>query len=674
MFRKTKIFILGLILLISVWPAKADAAFNEGSGYEEGKYKETAQHPMGTSWSKNSQYTSVNAKESEEIFKTENKFTVNPLVDTDGTIYIATSDRKLYALDSNGNIKWSKDVNSGINGMALYTDGNLVYNDSTINMVDAKTGKDVWAEPINIGSTRMDTNECFKGAPVIDKEGHIIVAHSNGLYAFNGNGTMASFIKDSSNSNFVVSGVSIDNKGTIYYPNNYINTYKLVDNKFVKLYDQYSVDGSSIRYDSITLMDDGNIFFYRPGTSLGRIINIGNKTSKDVKMGVSTAPVTMEILRNATVYNKDQSIYVPFTSHFSSDNLNFLNKYDKNGNLIWSHNTMHKITSTPVIDANGNVLFVEKGKDNYLTSVSADNNTNWTVKLIGASSEDITTPVIMKDGSILVKVYNKLYRVTGEQSAEEEPNTSTPPEDSGTQSKLITVFNDTNKYNSASFNDKSSYTVYEYTEKKEDWYKIITAPNHTKWINGTNAVEGEMSIKEQTVEVTRDSYGYSQPFFYSKKTGDALKKGDKVQVVATVGDWYLTKVNEKDVWFNQKETNLTIFTRNNLYDEADLSTWTNNAESVAPIQTLIVKDMLIGENGLWYKVQSWLGDKYTVGEQAGLGSIQDIEQTYKVDGVKAYESPFAETAAKTLDNETVTLVAKWQNWYKTSTDLWIKIQ
>jgi len=686
MFKKINLLMLAFIVLISLLPAKVikvAAAFNEGSAYQEGKYKETAQHPLETSWSKNSKYASVNAKKATEIFHTDSSFSVNPLVDEDGTIYIATagSPNELFALNSDGSVKWKREMESNkpVIGMAIYTNGDLIYNDSRLNMVDAETGKDVWDKPVNIGATGNDTGGVlFKGSPVIDKDGHIIVPHVNGVYAFNGNGSLLSSITNSSNSSNSSShafGVTIASDGTIYYPYNRINSYKLENNQLLEKYERYYT-GESITNDTITLIDNDKLVYDVPN-SYAKIINLKDQSTIPLEPGKSYSGVS----KNSTVYSKDKSIYVPFNYSLSKSGFAMLNKYNENGSLLWSQPLEHRAVSSPIIDSQGNVIVVEKGTSHYLTSISKDKDANWTVEL-GETTEGKVDPipVITKDGSIIVMAFRSLYKVTGDindsndsndpGTVDPEPEPTPEPEEKP-ETKLITVFNETNKYDTSSFNDKSNNTVYEYTEKKDDWYKIITAPNHTKWINSTNVIEGEIDGSEQTVSITRDSFGYSKPFFYSKKTDDILKKDTEVKTYGKIGDWYVTKVDGKNVWFNQDEIKLTTFAPNKLYKEPDLSTSTGG---IAQPQTLNVKDIQITTNtDYWYKVQSWLGDVYTLGEQAGFGSIQTVSQSFNAKDIKAFDTPFTETSTRTLNSE-VTLVGKWQDWYKTSDNLWIKIQ
>lgn len=684
MFKKINLLMLALIVLISLLPAKAikaAAAFNEGSAYQEGQYKESAQHPLGTSWSKNSQYASVNATKATEIFTVNNRFTASPLVDEDGTIYIGAVDQgtnKLYALDSDGNVKWSRDTSKPVKGMALYANGNLIYNDTKLNMVDVKNGKDVWAEPINIGTNIEAGTDLFKGSPVIDKDGHIVIPHVNGVYVFNGNGSLLSFVPNVGNNYTKSNGVTIDSEGTIYQPNTFIKSYTLENNQLVKKYEDYS-NSNSIQYDTITVLENGKIVFDVP-RGLAKIINMKDQTTIKLDSGLGN----MGVSKNTTVYNKDKSIYVPFESTISSYSGPFLlNKFSKEGELLWSQRLQNQIVSSPIIDSNGNVLIVEKvfGGPRYLTSISEDEKTNWSVKLPSTTTEATDAidpiPVIMKDGSVIVAAPRSLFKVTGNTNNSDDSGTvdpepePTPEPEEKPATKLITVFNETNKYDTSSFNDKSNNTVYEYTEKKDDWYKIITAPNHTKWINSTNVIEGELDDSEQTVSITRDSFGYTKPFFYSKKTDDILKKDAEVKTYGKIGDWYLTKVDGKNVWFNQDEIKLTTFAPNKLYKEPNLDTFTGGT---AQPQTLNVKDIQITTNtDYWYKVQSWLGDVYTLGEQAGFGTIQTVSQSYNANDIKAFDTPFAETSSKTLNSE-VTLVGKWQDWYKTSENLWIKIQ
>ncbi|MED4285111.1 PQQ-binding-like beta-propeller repeat protein [Priestia megaterium] len=697
MFKKINLLILAFIVSVSLLPAKAikvAAAFNEGSVYQEGKYKETAQQPLSASWSKNSTNDSpIETPNVTEIFKPNYGELENvnirlevivsePVVDEDGTMYVGTrayvadstaSIYVLYAVSPDGKVKWHIKTAKLVKGMAIHSNGNLIYNDGTVNMVNAATGEKIWSYQKSSSDT-YNYKAGFMGSPVIDDKGNIIILHNDGIFALTSNGTLIDSQKLSSvhiSDNEPIKGPQIRNDGTIFVINSgRIDSFSFQNNDFTTKYEYYSKSSNGmVLKDSFTLTTDGKVAYAFAGFGTTQIVNPETKETTDISAGKGRFWI------EPTVYSKDGSILYPIYEEAQT-----LNKYDKEGGLIWSYNS-RLIQSSPVIDSSGNIIFVEQqdSSNTYLTSLKQDKTPNWSVKIPGKATSNRTQPIILKDKGILVAMDSGIVKVGGqEENTNDDQSTPNPPEtepipdpEEKSETKLITVFDETNKYDTSSFNDKSEYTVYEYTEKKDDWYKIITAPNHTKWINSTNTIEGEINNSEQTVSVTRDSFGYTKPFFHSKKTDDILKKGSEVKVYGEIGDWYLIKVDGKDVWFNQKEIKLTTFVGNKLYREPDLNTWTSG---IASPQTLNVKDILITTNtDYWYKVQSWLGDVYTLGEQSGFGSIQTFTQSYNAKDIKGYDTPFSETSTKTLNGE-VTLVGKWQDWYKTSENIWIKIQ
>ncbi|MHA7098727.1 outer membrane protein assembly factor BamB family protein [Priestia aryabhattai] len=689
MFKKINLLMLALIVLISLLPTKAikvAAAFNAGDIYQEGKYKEAAVQPFSASWSKNSTNASqTDTPNVSEIFKPnygelENEnirlevITSEPVLDDDGTMYVSTrayvantteSRFVLYAVSPDGKVKWHIKTDKLMKGMAIHSNGNLLYNDGTLNAINTTTGAKIWTYQ----------KSGFVGSPVIDEKGNVIILHNyDGIFALTSNGAFIDSKRLSSLSitdNEQIKGPQIRNDGTIFVINSgNLDSFSFENNAFGFKYEKYhkEINASKI-IDSFAITTDGKVAYAYPGFGITQVVNPETKETMDISVDAGKGRFYVA----PTVYSKDGSILYPI-----KDEATTLNKYSKDGSLIWSYES-NLVQSSPVIDSTGNILFVEQDSSNsYLTSLKQDKTPNWSVKIPGKATSNRTQPIILKDKGILVAMDTSIVKVGGGEGTNDDQSTSNPPEtepkpepEEKPETKLITVYDETNKYDTSSFNDKSNNTVYEYTEKKEDWYKIITAPNHTKWINSTNVIEGELDDSEQTVSITRDSFGYTKPFFYSKKTNDILKKDTEVKTYGKIGDWYLTKVNGNNVWFNQDEIKLTTFAPNKLYKEPNLDAFTGG---IAQPQTLNVKDIQITTNtDYWYKVQSWLGDVYTLGEQAGFGSIQTVSQSFNAKDIKAFDTPFAETNSKTLNSE-VTLVGKWQDWYKTSDSLWIKIQ
>lgn len=664
---------------------KVMAAFNDGSAYQEGKYKSTAEHPLAFSWSRNSQNTSVDAQEVKTLFeanygkiisdstKAREYITTNPLVDEDGTIYVSTRRVEtaqfiIYAINEDGSVKWTRETPRQVLGMVIYTNGNLIYNDKDLNMIDAQTGKDVWEKPLYIVSNYDYLRKArFRGAPVIDKDGNIIAAHSNGLYAFKGNGTQIDYMPNNISDSTIVNGVHIRNDGVIFLPLGTLYSYTFENNTFAKKYE------TSTGFNSKMTLTKNNELV------LSTSKKIVNPETKEEKLLTTDSGLIAEV--SPTVSSKDGSIYLPLTG---KENKNQLNKYDRNGELVWSYNTSRRIVSPPVIDGSGNILFIQdKGEtEYYITSLKPNKSPNWSMLLpqkYFRENNEIETdndlnkvfPIVLKDGSVLVRTESKIVKVEGDQSKSDDEDTAAPEPTEESKTSLVTVFNESDKYDEPSFESQAAYTVYEYTEKKDDWYKVITAPGHTKWINASSVLEGEFEPKDTSITLMRDSIGYSSPFFYAKKTGDVLKKDKEVQVNGHIGDWYLTKVDGHDVWFNQDESKLTTFVYNKIYTEPDFSKPSPNGGVGA--QTLNVKDLIVKDNGeVWYKIQSWVGDVYTPALEGDLEAIKEVNLIINADKLNAFETPFKETSSKTYNEEKVTLIAKWQNWYKTSDNLWVK--
>ncbi len=99
-----------------------------------------------------------------------------PAVATDGTIYIASNDNKLYAIDpANGNIKWTFSTNDSI-----YTYASpIIAQNGTIYLTS--TDKNLYAiSPDGNLIWKFDTGQILKGSPSIAEDGTIYVGDTTG--------------------------------------------------------------------------------------------------------------------------------------------------------------------------------------------------------------------------------------------------------------------------------------------------------------------------------------------------------------------------------------------------------------------------------------------------------------------------------------------------------------
>jgi outer membrane protein assembly factor BamB len=112
-----------------------------------------------------------------------------PAIGLDGTIYLAAQDRKLHALDSNGNERWAVSI-----GSTSFAPGSAIAigSDGTIYVGAAGTG--IYAVTSQ-GAVRWNTSEFTPGpvfgAPIVRADGSIVYADAGGgLYCVSPEGTL----------------------------------------------------------------------------------------------------------------------------------------------------------------------------------------------------------------------------------------------------------------------------------------------------------------------------------------------------------------------------------------------------------------------------------------------------------------------------------------------------
>ena len=293
-------------------------------------------------------------------------------IGADGTIYIGSTDKKLYALNPDGTLKWTFTTGGSVytptigsdgtiyigstdkNFYALNPDGTLKWNYTTAGSIQgaAKIGTDGTIYVAGGGLYALNPDGSLKWSysagsytPVIGTDGTIYVSGSGALNAINRDGTL----KWSYNVNSVDGSPAIGSDGTIYVGSHTYGLGLFAINSDGTLKWRYGIFGNDyITGCSPVIGTDGTIYFGTIGGSTFSsnffAINPDGSRKWEYTVGL---PGYYYIVASATI-GADGTIYVGCTD-------GKLYALNNNGTLKWTYTTGSAIRSSPSIGSDGTI-------------------------------------------------------------------------------------------------------------------------------------------------------------------------------------------------------------------------------------------------------------------------------------------------------------------------------
>ncbi len=300
---------------------------------------------------------------------------ISSSIGTDGTIYYYSN--KLYALNSNGILKWTyEDDRSGFH---LYRSSPTVGFDGTIYF-----GGDDFFFAINPNGTLKWKYEMAAGfaewiqsACAITADGTIFVCGGNALYAINKNGNLIWKYEVG----IIESSPSLANDGTIYFGCQDGYLYAINPNGTFKW--KYKIASPSSSMDSSpSIGPNGTIYI---GSTDRKIFAINPNGT--LKWSISSGG---NIVHTTPAIGSDSTIYVAST--FS------LNALDpKDGSKKWTYHLGNVSRSSPAIDINGTIYCAA---DKKFYAIKADGTLKWTREFTDKISSN---PIIDSNGTIYIE-------------------------------------------------------------------------------------------------------------------------------------------------------------------------------------------------------------------------------------------------------------------------------
>jgi outer membrane protein assembly factor BamB len=288
-----------------------------------------------------------------------------PSIGQDGTIYVGSTDNNVYALNSNGSLKWS------------YTTGNKIYGSPVISAdgtiyTGSYDGKLYALNPDGTPKWNYTTGARIYGSPAIGPDGTIYVgSYDKNLYALNPDGTLK--WRYTAGNYFYYTTPAIGPDGTVYIGNYDSNLYAFNPDGTLKW--SYTTGGRI--YGAPAIGSDGTIYigsydkkFYaiNPDGTLKWSYTTGNYIYGSPAIGSDGTVYVGNHDSNLYAFNSDGTLKWNYTTGgriygapaIGSDGTIYVGSYDKNvyainpdGTLKWSYTTGNYIYGSPAIGSDG---------------------------------------------------------------------------------------------------------------------------------------------------------------------------------------------------------------------------------------------------------------------------------------------------------------------------------
>ena len=296
----------------------------------------------------------------------------SPAVDDDGTIYFISTDDYLYALNSDGSLKWRTETDiSAYPSPAIGGDGTIYIGDGSRLMAVDQNGAIKWQY-----DDYWQFHPYEKSSPAISSDGTIYVGSlDDHLYAVNNNGTLK-WRYDCAGD--VVSAPAIDSDGTIYVGTTNAWFYALHSNGTLKW--GYNVGDSIVSSPAIN-NSDGTIYFGSMDHYLYALNSDGSlKWQYDTGSYIKSSPAI----------DSDGTIYIASYSGLCAVN--------KDGVFKWHYDLEYCGTySSPAIGSDGTIYV--GSSYGYLYALNSDGTLKWQYDTGGYIN---SSPTIGSDGTIYV--------------------------------------------------------------------------------------------------------------------------------------------------------------------------------------------------------------------------------------------------------------------------------
>ena len=298
----------------------------------------------------------------------------SPVIGSDGTVYVGSTDGFFYALNSSdGSIKWTNSDPMGfvVSSAAIGASGTLYFgcNDSNLYAVNSSDGTTAWT---------YATGAPITSSPTVAADGTIYVGSWDGnLYAVSSTGSL---VWQFTTALPVESSPAIGADGTVYFGSDDKYVYALNPDGTLK-WQTLTAGGVS---SSPAIGRDGTVYV---GSSDSNIYALDRATGTVKWTFVTGGPVT-----SSPAVAPDSSVIVGSTDNF------VYRLRGSDGNMTWSSQLGDQVNSSPAIGGDGTIYVGCDDHNVYALSI-VDGSQIWSA---ATGNKVISSPAISADGSIYV--------------------------------------------------------------------------------------------------------------------------------------------------------------------------------------------------------------------------------------------------------------------------------
>jgi len=322
----------------------------------------------------------------------------SPVLGPDGTIYLGSGDRNLYAVLDGGTLKWKHDCLYGgaIDDTPVVSETNTIYFGSgALFYALDENGKEI--------NYRLTMVSNIVSSPVLSPEGTVILGgRDSKLYALSSD--LRKTIWTFSAEGPILSSPALDSEGNIYFGAEDGYLYSLTPSGTLRW--KYKTGGGI--ESSPALDSQGNVYFGSKDFSFYSLNFLGQlRWSFKTQGSIVSSPA---ISPQGVVYfgSMDYSLYALDA---------------QTGSKLWSFSTDYYLDTSPSLDASGRIYF--GGEDRYFYCL--DQNGGLLFKMKFEAPFIFSSPVIYQEGKLLVGSTDGNLYCIGSKGETTSTSTISPP-------------------------------------------------------------------------------------------------------------------------------------------------------------------------------------------------------------------------------------------------------
>jgi outer membrane protein assembly factor BamB len=315
----------------------------------------------------------------------------SPAVGADGTVYIGSSDGRLYAVNPDGGLRWSYATGGDLYAAPAVAADGTVY-------IGSSDGRLYAVSPDGSLKWRYRIGPIFSASPAIAADGTVYIGSYKGLYALRPDGRL----KWRYQADHITASPAVAADGTVYTGSSDGSLYALGPDGRLKW--RYQAETAlttppAVGADGTVYVGTDEDWFYavRPD---GRL-----------KWQFSTEGASAS---SPAVIGSDGTVYVAFSY---GPYAGVLAAIRPNGRLSWHYGIGSALLGAPTVGADGTVylgssaLAFSGEEDGQLNAIGPDGKLKWQYSSGGAGTMSASSPALLADGTVYIGSSDGLYAI-----------------------------------------------------------------------------------------------------------------------------------------------------------------------------------------------------------------------------------------------------------------------